>query len=110
MARRKRKSPVLEKAQMRAVSMTTIDPMLAMNAELTLAAYKAQIAAVQAMLDAYNVKLGDLDGMLNDIQAEEAKLKVMSARMLAAVGAHYGKDSNEYEQAGGTRSSDIEYK
>jgi hypothetical protein len=110
MARRKRNSPVLEKAHMRAVSLTTIDPQLTLNSELTLTAYKEQISTVQTMLNAYNVRLGDLDGMLNDIEAEEEKLKVMTARMLAAVGAIYGKNSNEYEQAGGKRSSEISRK
>ncbi|MBK8431745.1 MAG: hypothetical protein IPL28_10845 [Chloroflexi bacterium] len=45
--------------------------------------------------------------MLNDFQAEEKGLNLLSARMLAAVGAIYGKDSNEYEQAGGKRASEI---
>ena len=54
-----------------------------------------------------NLFWGRLGALLNDFQAEEKGLNLLSARMLAAVGAIYGKNSNEYEQAGGKRASEI---
>ena len=37
-------------------------------------------------------------------------MRGFSSRMLAGVGVQYGKDSNEYEMAGGTRASEIKRK
>ena len=47
-----------------------------------------------------------LDGLLNALEADEKMLNTLSEKMLAAVGVKYGKDSDEYEQAGGTRTSE----
>ena len=106
MARHKRTSPVVEKAYLRAVSLKSIDSALDLNGGMTLAAYEAEISAVRATLDLYNTKLSELDGILNGLQAQEKALNISSSRMLAAVGVAYGKDSSEYEQAGGTRTSE----
>jgi hypothetical protein len=43
--------------------------------------------------------------MLNDLQYIEAQLDELSVRVLTAVAAKYGKESDEYEKAGGTRAS-----
>jgi len=43
----------------------------------------------------------------NDFMAEEASRRDLSERTLAGVGAVYGRDSGEYEKAGGTRKSEI---
>ena len=110
MARRKRVSKVIAKARLRAVLLTSISKTLVLTEALTLADYKTHIAAVEGKLAAYNMKLAELDGMLNDLQAAEQALNEHSKRMLAAVGAIYGRDSNEYEQAGGTRQSEINYR
>ena len=56
--------------------------------------------------DTYNTKLSELDSLLNEIETDEGALDELSTRMLAAVGVKYGKDSDEYEQAGGTKTSD----
>ena len=37
---------------------------------------------------------------------DQGKLDELTTRMLAGVAAKYGKDSREYEQAGGTRTSE----
>ena len=68
--------------------------------------YETKKEAVKKKNDTYNTKLSEIDGLLNEVQAEEAVLDELSTRMLAAVGVKYGKDSDEYEQAGGTRTSD----
>ena len=110
MARQKRTSLAVEKAYARAVLLRSIDTALDLNGGLTLTAYEDKIKAVQALLDDYNIHLAELDGKLNTLQAQEKELKELSTRMLAAVAVHYGKDSNEYEQAGGTRTSEINRK
>ena len=106
MARQKRSSPLLEKAERRLAGLNSIDPELAFGGNLTLANYREQIAAVRDRLEAYNQLLSTLDGVLNDLEASETELNDLSTRFLAGVAAVYGKDSNEYEMAGGTRSSE----
>jgi hypothetical protein len=73
---------------------------------LPLADYKTKTTALKSKNDQYNSDLSDLDASLNSIQGDEKALGDLSARMLAGVGSKYGKDSSEYEQAGGTRTSE----
>ena len=47
-----------------------------------------------------------MDGAYNNFLAEEASLRDLSERMLAGVAAVYGKNSDQYEQAGGVRKSE----
>jgi len=44
--------------------------------------------------------------MRNDTDAEEKRLRETNRRVLAAIEAQYGPDSNEYEAADGTRTRD----
>jgi hypothetical protein len=73
---------------------------------LTADSYAADIAALEGKIAAYNERLASLDPMLNEIQTLEAALADKSSRILAGVGVQSGKDSDEYEQVGGTRKSD----
>ena len=106
MARQKRNSTSVTFAQERINSLASIDAALDLGNSLTLAAYEARKEAVKKKNDAYNTKLSELDGLLNEIESDEGSLDELSTRMLAAVGVKYGKDSDEYEKAGGTRTSD----
>ena len=106
MSRLKRTSPIVQEAETRLSSLKAIDEELDFGHGLSLADYKAEINALHAELSAYNSKLSELDGLLNKVQAREKALRAYSSRMLAAVAARYGRDSSEYEQAGGTRTSE----
>lgn len=106
MARRKRSSPSVDAAEPRAAALESIDPALDLGNTLTLVAYKAAITTTNAKLSTYNTRLSELDGMLNDLQASEKNLDELSARMLAGVGVKFGKNSDEYEKAGGTRTDE----
>ena len=106
MARRKRKSPLIEKAKLRAVALASISPTLDLGGEVTLPAYKAATSIAEAKLDAYNTKLSELDHYLNELVAQETKIRDWTERMLAGVAAKFGKNSSEYEKAGGTRKSE----
>ncbi|HEY1770829.1 MAG TPA: hypothetical protein VGG02_11315 [Chthoniobacterales bacterium] len=106
MSRLKRKSAAVEFATGRANDLKSIDPALDLGNGLTLAAYQAQIQALNDLNDDYNTDLSTLDSQLDTIQADEHALDAMSVRMLAGVGSKYGKDSNQYEMAGGTRTSE----
>jgi hypothetical protein len=106
MSRVKRKSKELEKAQARANNLRSIDAKLDLGNGLTLAAYQADIAALQETLLAYNNQLSALDALGNDLLAREKSMAALSERMLEGVSAKFGKDSNAYEQAGGVRKSE----
>jgi len=49
---------------------------------------------------------GFCDQEQNDLDAEEKVVADLSKRWLAATGARFGVDSNEYEAMGGTRLSE----
>lgn len=107
MAYKRRTSRDIQEAQERSANLEAIAPALDLGSGLTLVAFKTEITAAQALLTTYNIQLAEADAALNTLQAKEKTLRTLSARMLAGVGVKYGKDSNEYEQAGGTRTSEI---
>ena len=107
MSFRKTSSPVVDTSQMRLTALSSIDPKLDLGNGLTLASYQAAIQGVQAKLNTYNVSLAQADENANNLRAAEKELRALTIRMLAGVAAKYGKDSNEYEKAGGTRTSEI---
>ncbi|MDX6695226.1 MAG: hypothetical protein QOF02_2829 [Blastocatellia bacterium] len=106
MARRRRKSPVLEKAEIRANNLKAISPTLDLGPGLTLAEFEQKIAAVRAKHDRYNQTVALLDDLGNDLEADEELLDDLNSRLLAGVGARWGKNSSQYEQAGGTRTDE----
>lgn len=110
MAFKRKSSQVLAAAQTRAANLKSIAPVLDLGSGLTLAAYNTKITAAEAALEAYNIQLAKADALGNDFKAVEKELSALSTRMLAGVGVKYGKDSSEYEMAGGTRSSEIKRK
>jgi hypothetical protein len=107
MAYRRKSSEIIAEAQERSGNLRAIDPNLDLGNNLTVAAYDAKIAEAQTALDAYNGLLAQADGAGNDFQAVEKELRELSSQMLSGVKVKYGRDSNQYEMAGGTRASDI---
>ncbi|HKC62995.1 MAG TPA: hypothetical protein VKB86_05130 [Pyrinomonadaceae bacterium] len=106
MALRKRKSKILDDAEMRANNLEAIDPNLDLGGGLTLAKFKQAIADGRAKLNTYNQTLSLADQQGNDVGAAEKVVGDYSKRMLAGIGATRGTDSSEYEMAGGTRDSE----
>jgi hypothetical protein len=106
MARKKKKSPAVARALKRAAALTAIDPKLDLGNGLTLDSYNAAITAHEDNVDGYNTGLSNLDTALTDIKANEKKLDQLSTRMLKGVASKFGEDSDEYEKAGGKRTSE----
>lgn len=106
MARRKRTSTVLESAHQRLAGLNSITPAPSFGSELALTIYTTQINAFSEKLDQYNQMVATLDDLQNQLDDDEAELREISRRMLAAAEAYYGPDSSQYEQAGGTRLRD----
>lgn len=105
---RQRKSPTksMTDANERLTGIKTIDPNLDLGNGLTVAAYKAKIDEITGVLEDYNSLLAQADEKSNLFEALERELRDWNERFLMAVAARYGKNSSEYEMAGGTRKSE----
>jgi hypothetical protein len=108
MPRAKRSSPTAEKADARASALCSINPNLDLGESLSVSAYKAKIAETRAKLNTYNTLLSDADAALSALVRAETELADLSERMLKGVASKFGRDSVEYEKAGGIRKSKIQ--
>ncbi len=103
MARRKKVYSHYEKAVTRLASVKSIGENVKLTGDASVANYETQIAAFRKRMDDYNTTLSAIDAQYSDLMAAEKELKNSSERVLAGVAYQFGKDSNEYEQAGGSR-------
>ena len=106
MAFKKRKSASITKARLRMSGLEAIDPNLDLGNGLTLADYQTAVEATEAKLDSYNNLLSKSDEAGNIVKSSEKTLRELSERILEGVGSKFGHDSNEYEMAGGKRTSE----
>ena len=106
MARRKKTSAALLKAENRLAGMKSINPKLDLGNGITAATYEKEITNLRQQIADYNTLLSKADEASNAITAAEKQLSSTTEQMLLAVAAKYGKDSSEYEMAGGTRRSE----
>ncbi|MCI5120869.1 MAG: hypothetical protein D3908_06715, partial [Candidatus Electrothrix sp. AUS4] len=105
MAYKRKSSKVITEALERLANLKAIDPDLDLGNGLTVAAYEAKINKAQTSQDTYNGQLAQADAGGNNFRADEKDLNNMSSLMLSGVKVKFGRDSNEYEMAGGTRLS-----
>ncbi|MEH1816415.1 MAG: hypothetical protein V7K26_14315 [Nostoc sp.] len=110
MARPKRNSSVLEKADRRIESLQSISVELDFGEGLTIQAYNATINDLRSKLAAYNTALSSIDKLTDDVKNAEQVVITMSEKMLLGVGSRYGKTSQEYEMAGGARRGNTKKK
>ncbi len=103
---KKQNSSSLELAATRVAGLRSIDAALDLGNSLTLVAYAAKVEDAKAKLSAYNTLLSQVDEASNAFQAAERDLADLSDRMLAGVAARYGRNSDQYEMAGGTKKSE----
>ncbi|MBW4694317.1 MAG: hypothetical protein KME27_21440 [Lyngbya sp. HA4199-MV5] len=101
MAYQKRRSATLEKAQARLNGLRSVHAEMDLGNGLTLRDYAALIATSDTRLQAQNLALSEADRTRIEFAETEAALSTLSSRILSAVAAMYGKDSKEYEMAGG---------
>jgi len=106
MARSKRTSSVLELARQRMSGVRSITPLPDYGPSLKIVDYEADITALNDKINSHNGLLSDVDQSQNELEALERVVGDKNVRILAATKAHYGPDSTEYEQVGGTRRSD----
>lgn len=99
----KRSSKVLEKAERRMSSLISIDTALDLGSGLTLQTYSSNIETVRQKLAAYNTILSNLTQLYNEMLESEQQLADLNERMLTGIVTKYGRNSTEYEMAGGKR-------
>ena len=109
----KEKSAAVELAKTRLTAMKQIDSAKSRainygdeDKPCTAATVGAKIQALEANIENYNGLLKQADALKNTIEAGEAALNEDSARVLSGAAAKFGRDSNEVEQLGGTRTSE----
>jgi hypothetical protein len=101
MARAKRTSSTLTKAEQRLAGMRSIDPYLDLGNGLNLETYNQQIYNLRSHLETYTTILAQADDLTRKIRTLEAELNKTSERMLMSIGGRYGRTSSEYGKAGG---------
>jgi hypothetical protein len=105
MPRLKRSSTAVERAERRLASVKSINPNLELSKELSVQTFSEQIEMTRQRVEAYNTTLSLLDANRTAMMEAEKALAEITEKMLLAVALEYGKDSTEYEMAGGTRKS-----
>ncbi len=103
---KKRSSRILEKAQFRVAGLKAIDPNINFDETYNLQNLNQLIDNFHNMLDDYNAAIAMIDSSRNKLDEMEKTLSQVSDKMLTWVGCKYGKNSNEYELAGGVRDSE----
>ena len=110
MARMKKTSKIITAARERLAGLKSIDPELDLGNGMTARNFETKIDTAETKLGTYNTTLSTADEQLGLFEVSEDDQKDFHERMLLAVATKYGKDSIEYEQAGGTRKSEIRRK
>ncbi len=103
MARQKRGSRTLEKAERRFSSLQQIDSKIVLDGGVSATNYNKNIANLRNKISAYNTTLSAVDELYIEIVDAERALADYSEKVLLGVAARFGKDSKEYEVAGGVR-------
>jgi ABC-type hemin transport system substrate-binding protein len=106
MSRKKRKSNVLEKVESRAAGMKLIDPTLKLDDDYSLEKLLESMEQLRTKLEVHNNALSLADSSLTEVEDMEKNLTKLSQKMLMLIAIKYGKDSPQYETAGGVRDSD----
>jgi uncharacterized protein YukE len=90
-------------AKDRLSGMKSIDLKLDMGNGMSVKAYQTSIQEAEAKIEAYNTAIANISQMLSAAETAEKNLAQFSERMLSTVAGHYGRTSDEYEMAGGTK-------
>jgi len=105
MSRRKKINSHYDEAIARSAAIRSISATLDLGNGLTLEIYDNGIKDLRDKLNEYNTHLSLIDELRNKVEESEKALKDLSDRMLSGVASKFGRNSEEYEKAGGTKKS-----
>ena len=103
MPRAKRNHSHFDVAVTRCAAMQAIDTNLDMGFGLTVPNYQTEIESFRTNLNAYNTALSQIDAQATALKEQERRLQKLSTRMLSAAAGIFGRDSLEYQKAGGSK-------
>ena len=106
MARRKKTSSTLTKAEQRLAGLKSIGSKIDMGHGLTSASFEKEVNELRQVLETYNSLLSKADSAANAFAKKERELSIAAENVLLGIKMKYGKDSDEYEMVGGTRQSE----
>ncbi|MGI2905250.1 hypothetical protein [Tolypothrix sp. VBCCA 56010] len=106
MSLRKRTSRVLENAELRSAALKAIDLNLDLGDACNLKNLTQLIEELRTKIDAHNTAITAIDSSKTQIEQLEQTLGNLCEKMLIGIAFKYGKDSQEYEMAGGVRKSE----
>lgn len=107
MARRKLTRVLdLEKGITRLAAIKSIDAALDLGSNITLANYETQVQTLSTKIANYNTALSTIDDLYNDCINQIEVVKDWNERILTGVATKYGKNSSQYEMAGGKKKSE----
>jgi len=106
MRQQKRNSKALTKAERRIEGLQTINPDLDFGNGFSIATYNTMVQELREKLAVYNQARTMVNKAQNTLVDAERLLNNYSEHMLLSVASRYGKDSDEYGMAGGTRKSE----
>ncbi|MBD2213459.1 hypothetical protein H6G27_26820 [Nostoc linckia FACHB-104] len=106
MRQQKRNSRALTKAERRIEGLQMIDPDLDFGNEFSIANYNGMVQQLREKLAAYNQAKTLVEKTQTALVDAERVLNNYSEHMLLNVASRYGKNSDEYGMAGGTRKSE----
>ena len=103
---KQRKSKIINEAEARACALRSIEGKVDFGPDLSLPIYLERIHDARTRLGNINEMAARLDSERMAFRGAEAAVGDMSSRMLKAVLARCGPDSEEYKLAGGTPRSE----
>jgi hypothetical protein len=107
MARRKLARVLdLEKGTTRLAAIKSIDAALDLGNNINVTAYESALNLLQTKLNTYNTTLSTIDDLYNGCLAQIEVVKDLNERILTGVATKYGKNSSQYEMAGGKKKSE----
>ena len=96
----------LEKGITRVAAVKSIDPALDLGSNITVANYETQVQLLSTKVATYNTALSTIDDLYNECMAQKEVVKDWNERILTGVATKYGKNSSQYEMAGGKKKSE----
>jgi ABC-type lipopolysaccharide export system ATPase subunit len=104
--KKQRNSATLTQVEARITGLRAIDPSLSFGNNRSLTDLTHLADQIRTKLTEHNNLLAALELSRNELSQLEQQAKFLASQMLQGVGFEYGRDSYEYELAGGVRTRD----
>lgn len=106
MARARKPSSAVVKANTRIIGLNGIAPNLDLGDGVSVAHLTAERDRVAELEARYNALVSELGIVASQLKGAERSLNTLSSRALTLVRGRYGADSDAYERVGGVRQSE----